>query len=900
MYEDVTLVDLISPSILQKMQNSFAQMARMAAITTNENGVPVTKGTNFTRMCSEMCRTSEKGRKRCENCDRNGANITLEKQKPVSYECHAHLVDFAAPIMLGDRMIGSFVGGQVLAEPIEPDKMREVAREIEVDEEEFVKAASEIQIIPQAAIDRSTQFIYEFAQVISDMAYSAYLSQQLSKEAMQAAIQKSDFLANMSHEIRTPMNAVLGMAEMAEREEMSDEARAYIHQIQSSGKHLLTIINDILDFSKIDSGKMEIVETPYNVSEMLADISNLVNSRIGTKDLTFIVDVPYDIPVELIGDNIRIHQILINLLTNAVKFTQRGKIELKVSFERTGEDEALFTMAVSDTGNGIKPEDLEKLFQSFQQVDSKRNRSIEGTGLGLAITKQLLDLMHGEISVDSEYGKGSTFTTKIPQKIFKERKAFSCEQKDLHVYMLVENEYIKEQLTRELSEVDIPVIDLAEDNMKNIPGNVAFVIERKLLTDEMLGKIEKYPGLRVVLIDNYDGDNSLKHSNIHVLRRPVTIQKFYAALGIIQDDSYEVTEEDVFAFEAPEAEILIVDDNAINLTVAKGLLEPLNMKVDVAESANACIEKLRGKTYDIIFMDHMMPDVDGIEATHIIRRLVPGYAEVPIIALTANAVGGAKEMFIKEGMNDFVAKPIETKKIVAIIKKWLPVEKIVPVDKDKKPKTTEEGKKASGETSWASDILVREGFNVKSALELLGSEALYMKILREYYLGIDKKASVIRTHYENKDYQNYTIEVHSLKSTSKQIGADNLSGFAARLEQAGDSRDISFIENNTEELLKDLLKVKDSLGRVFPDELQKTESVKADRNSTMKLLDELIEALNEMDTLIIDEVVEKIQNYEYDDGDECQFLQILTGSVEEYDIDECIKIVDEWKAYLQE
>lgn len=228
--------------------------------------------------------------------------------------------------MLGDRMIGSFVGGQVLAQPIDPDKMREVAREIEVDEEEFVKAASEIQIIPQAAIDRSTQFIYEFAQVISDMAYSAYLSQQLSKEAMQAAIQKSDFLANMSHEIRTPMNAVLGMAEMAEREEMSDEARAYIRQIQSSGKHLLAIINDILDFSKIDSGKMEIVETPYNVSEMLADISNLVNSRIGTKDLTFIVDVPYDIPVELIGDNIRIHQILINLLTNAVKFTQRGKL----------------------------------------------------------------------------------------------------------------------------------------------------------------------------------------------------------------------------------------------------------------------------------------------------------------------------------------------------------------------------------------------------------------------------------------------------------------------------------------------------------------------------------------------------------------------------------------------
>ncbi len=900
MYEDVTLVELINPSILQKMQASFAQMARMAAITTDENGVPVTEGTNFTRLCSEMCRKSEKGRVRCENCDRNGARMILEKQHPESYECHANLVDFAAPIMLGDRMIGSFVGGQVVSKPIDPDRMREVAREIEVDEEEFLKAAGEVQVIPQAAIDRSAQFIYEFAQVISDMAYSAYVSQQLSREAMQAAIQKSDFLANMSHEIRTPMNAVLGMAEMAEREEMSDEARGYIHQIQSSGKHLLAIINDILDFSKIDSGKMEIVETPYSVSELLDDISNLVNSRIGTKDLTFIVDVPYDIPVELIGDSIRIHQILINLLTNAVKFTQRGKIVLKVDFERTGDDSALFTMSVSDTGNGIKQEDLEKLFQSFQQVDSKRNRSIEGTGLGLAITRQLLDLMGGSISVESEYGKGSTFTTKIPQKIFKERGELSYKENDLQVYMLVENEYVKEQLVNELQFVNASVIDLTEENMNKNPGNVAFVVERKLLSDVMLSKLVQYPDLRVVVIDNYDGDNAIKYDNVRVLRKPVTIQKFYAALGLVTDAVDEATEDDVFAFEAPEAEILIVDDNAINLTVAKGLLEPLNMKVDVAESANACIEKLRGKKYDIIFMDHMMPDVDGIEATHIIRRLVPGYAEVPIIALTANAVGGAREMFIKEGMNDFVAKPIETKKIVALIRKWLPVEKIVPVDKSKKQIIKTEENKTFTETSETGNVLVREGFNVKGAIDLLGSEELYMRILKEYYLGIDKKAQIIRTHYENKDYQNYTIEVHSLKSTSKQIGADNLSGYAARLEQAGNSSDIVFIENNTEELIKDLFKVKDSLSRVFPDEVKTEEVIKADRNNTRALLDELIEALNEMDTLVIDEVVEKIQHYEYEDGDECQFLQTLTGSVEEYDIDECIRIVDEWKAYLSD
>ena len=417
--EDIKLIDLIDVSILQQMQDAFAKMARMAALTTDENGMPVTKGTNFSELCTEYCRKSPIGKARCEQCDKMGAVKSMESKKTVAYKCHANLVDFAAPIMLGNRMIGSFIGGQVLSEAPDEEEMRQVAREIQVDEDKFVDAAKKTQIIPQTAIERSTVFLYEFAQIMSDMAYQAYISRKLSQEAMQAAIQKQDFLANMSHEIRTPMNAVLGMAEMALREEMSTEARNYVSQIQASGKHLLVIINDILDFSKIDSGKMTIVDSIYETEALISDIANVVNSRIGTKDIVFKVDVPCDMPIEMYGDYVRIQQILINLLNNAVKFTDRGNITLRMEFEPIDDENVLFKADVIDTGNGIKEEDLNKLFNSFQQVDSKRNRNVEGTGLGLAIAKQLVTLMGGNVYVKSTYGKGSTFSVEFPQRIQK-------------------------------------------------------------------------------------------------------------------------------------------------------------------------------------------------------------------------------------------------------------------------------------------------------------------------------------------------------------------------------------------------------------------------------------------------------------------------------------------------
>lgn len=892
--EKIKLTELIDVSILQKMQDAFAKMARMAALTADENGVAVTEPTNFTDLCTEFCRKSPIGKARCEYCDKMGAVMSLRRQQPVSYKCHANLVDFAAPIMLGDEMIGSFIGGQVLSEAPDIEQMKKVAKEIKVDEEAFVQAALKTQIIPQAAIDRSTEFIYEFAKIISDMAYNSYVSKQLSKEAMQATIQKSDFLANMSHEIRTPMNAVLGMAEMALRKEMSKEAREYVEQIKSSGKHLLVIINDILDFSKIDSGKMEIIETFYKTENMLQDISNFINSRIGDKDLEFIIDVPYDMPIEMYGDSIRIQQVLINLLTNAVKFTTRGKITLKMSFEDMGDDNVMVQADIIDTGNGIKEEDKQKLFQSFQQVDSKRNRNIEGTGLGLAISKQLIELMNGTISVESEYGKGSTFTIRYPQRVQTYSSSDNFYQdKALNIYLLFTKQYVKEQILKDLAPIHANITDLEKQNVTPTREDSYFIIEQSLVSSNIEEIARKYPNHTYIIVEPYNALNNFKEDNIKVLKKPIYSKVLLTALGFGNTYVREDMSDDVlFSFIAPEAQILVVDDNPINLSVVKGLLEPLEMKVDTAESAAKCIEMLNTKAYDIIFMDHMMPEVDGVEATHIIRRMIGGYEDVPIIALTANAVGGVKEMFLKEGMNDFVAKPIETQKLVAKIKHWLPKEKMLPVSQRTSISIEEI-------VQDKNDIIRIEGLNVQSGMKLLGSEKLYMKILKEFYMAIDRRANIIKNSFNEKNYEIFTIEVHSLKSTSKQIGADSLSAFAAQMEKAGHEGNISYIASNIDALLFDYHNLQEKLRQVFEHEIEKDMSVDADKSNTISCIDELLTALEEIDSLAIEEALSKFNKYIFVDDNEREFLEQIRKASDDFDIDICAELARKWKAYIE-
>lgn len=388
-----------------------------------------------------------------------------------------------------------------------------------------------------------------------------------AREAEQANESKMRFLANMSHEIRTPMNAICGMAELTLREDsLTPEVRDNCENIQNAGRVLLSIVNDILDYSKMESGKMEIIPVTYSLHHLIDDMMNLMRVRLEDKEVDLRADVQDGLPDFLIGDEVRIRQILFNLLSNAIKFTEKGYVILEVKGVEDGGFLDL-SFSITDSGIGIKKDDIQKLFSSFQTVDSHKNANREGTGLGLAICKQLLSLMGGEISVESSYGVGSKFMFTLSQKISNDTE-----------------------------------------------------------------------GLKYGKLDDTKKDPKVM---------------------------------------APDAKVLIVDDNAVNLKVAQGLLRTFGLSVDICASGRECLEILKTtRDYDMIFMDHMMPELDGIDTLNLIRAENNEYMQkVPVIALTANVVSGIRDMFISEGFNDYVPKPIDMVWLNGILRKYLPLEK---------------------------------------------------------------------------------------------------------------------------------------------------------------------------------------------------------------------------------
>ena len=907
MNQEVKLTDLIDTHVLQKIQDSFSNMTGMAALTTDVDGVAVTEGSNFSDFCMKLTRTSEMGCARCEQCDKWGARLAHEKGKSIVYFCHAGLMDFAAPIMAGDEMVGCFIGGQVLTESPDPVKIWRIAEEIDVDPEEYVEAAGRVVIIEQEKIDNAAKFLYTIAGVLSDMAFNKYRviqannEMQLNLELAAKAYEnleksenmKSDFLANMSHEIRTPMNAVIGMAEMALREELPLAAREYINQIKEAGKSLLTIINDILDFSKIESGKMDITEVDYEPMSMVYDVSNIIMTRLKDKDVELILDVAPNIPHKLWGDNIRLKQVILNLANNAAKFTSEGKVVIKMECDKTTPDEITLHVCVEDTGIGIKKEDMEKLFQSFQQLDSKRNRNIEGTGLGLAISKNLLTLMNGSIWVESEYEKGSRFSCVLPQRIVDDTPSIGVKDPESVILAgLISNPYVRESLCEDaakLGVVDVRLLTPKDINTLPDSAKVYLFIEHPLFSEEIEDFVRNHPDITVVLLIDFDGHADYNISNLLVLKKPLYALNLAMVLNgeEMRLDDQESDQE--FDFIAPEAKVLIVDDNAVNLTVAEGLLEPLKMQVDTAGGGKEALDMVSKEHYDIVFMDHMMPEIDGVEATHIIRRLHPEYDDVPIIALTANAVEGTKEMFCREGMNDFVAKPIELRMLVAKVRQWLPVEKI------EKGYDMMGANKSIKETERL-DIEVGD-LDVKFAMEFLVSEELFWKVLKVFYNSIEKKSNLIKTLEEQEDWTNYTVEVHALKNSAKQIGAISLSDKAAALEKAGNARDAWTIHSTTDEMLEQYIGYQPVLEPFCQDEEENTGKKKVSDDILHGFFSKMAEAVDNLDMDQMEEVIQEMSQYYYEESQYELFRQLREAS-EEMDVDRCEAILQSWEELL--
>ncbi|MCR4831446.1 MAG: response regulator [Pseudobutyrivibrio sp.] len=534
---------------------------------------------------------------------------------------------------------------------------------------------------------------------------------------------KSNFLANMSHEIRTPINAILGMDEMIIRESVDEQIVEYATNIKQAGKSLLAQVNGILDYSKLEGGKMEIISAEYDLATMINSVVPSVATRTKAKGLAFKTEVDNNLPMTLLGDDVRVSQILMNLLTNALKYTETGEILFSMKEVSRIDNSINIEVCVKDTGIGIKPEDLEDLYVSFKRIDEERNRNIEGTGLGIPIVIQLLKLMGSELQVESEYGLGSKFS---------------------------------------------------------------FVITQGIVNSEPVGDYKK------------------------------RIKKSYKRRN-------------KFTFPSmPTASILVVDDYEMNLIVAKNLMKIYDFIPDLASSGNAAIAKTAEKQYDIIFMDHMMPDLDGLQTIELMKERGLLTDKTAVIALTANAIAGAKEYYLSKGCDDYLTKPIDAEALEDMLLKFVPKEKMV-----NKP---------------ISDI--------KHDKSLTTNDDERQALIKIFVSTIDEIAKKLDEFIAASDIKNYTIKVHGLKSTARLIGEMSISKKAEALEKAGNAGDWDYILENHKELISEYLSIRDNYEG-------KSKSKQPLEESDLKdALYSIIEMANVADFASTEMVLDKLDEYE--------------------------------------
>jgi len=686
---------------------------------------------------------------------------------------------------------------------------------------------------------------------------------EIAHEANRA---KSEFLAKMSHEIRTPMNAIIGMTELALRADDLMAAREHIFTVKQAGANLLTIINDILDFSKIETGKLEIIPGDYLFSSLINDVISIIRMRVIDSQIRFAVTIDSHIPNALMGDEIRIRQILLNILSNAVKYTEKGFVSLTVYGKEIDKGSINLIIEVMDSGKGIKSRDMKNLFGDYAKFDLEKNRFIEGTGLGLAITRSIVNAMNGDIEVSSEYGKGSTFIVTLPQNI-----------RSGELLAFVENPEEKSVLVYERREIYANSIIFAIDNLG---VECKLVLSDSELLEKMTAKEYSFVfisftlylrnkkvisnlGTNTKIVVLIEFGESVPDNNLNILAMPVYSMSIANILnGKSSHFAYNENSEFIVRFTAPDARILIVDDISTNLKVAEGLLLPYKMHVDLCKNGFDAIEAVKSKSYDLIFMDHKMPEMDGIETTQRIRERgeeEPYYRNVPIIALTANAVAGTKEMFLEKGFNDFLSKPINTLGMNSILEKWIP--------KDKQKSSTAENNRAllPNNHDWGKGLEI-EGLDInKGILFSGGAIEQYFDTLDLFYKDGAEKIKDILKCLETGNLSLYTIYIHGLKSALANIGAIALSDAAKSLENAGELKDLDFIEKHKEKFLINLKTLLDNIKNALSaySKNSKKNIKPADVNQLKIELKKMKMALNVMDAGAINETIENLHNYLY-------------------------------------
>ncbi len=714
------------------------------------------------------------------------------------------------------------------------------------------------------------------------------------KDAEAASKAKADFLANMSHEIRTPMNAICGMSELLLQTSLSPLGTEYVNTIKNASDNLLNIINDILDFSKIEAGKMEIVEQEYNLTSQMNNLQNVVNTRIGLKDVAFIIEMNPKMPMSLFGDEVRVQQVLLNLLTNAVKFTSQGIILLSFDFEMIADDKLMLKIQVSDTGMGMKKEDVPKLFQAFTQLDMERNRNIEGTGLGLAITAELVRKMNGSVRVESEYGRGSTFFVEIEQGVRDKKPSDSALEKmeARTIYICEGNQYYRDGLGKLFSSLNINTksvnaISEVVENLHNEKSEIVFY-DYVLFNSCVLEYAEEYSSVTwVAMADINDVLEESQIPNIRYIHKPLSL---YSAIPILLGEASEndsVKKHAISKFYAPNARVLVVDDNLANLKVAEGLMGQYRMKVITAGSGEEALEILaKDRNFDILFVDHMMPGMDGVELVRIIRQKeLDFYKYVPIVALTANAIKGVQDMFLKNGFDDFLPKPIDIKRLGQIMFKWLPKEKQL----DKESYNEEQNISATDDLMDKAKSVFSKVANLSldSGLQLCDNDIeILLEVIKVYVMSSKGIFKRIEDAYQKKDLHNYGIEVHGVKSSSKNIGANLLSEEARKLEMESKAENETYVYSHHDQFIADYHKLIEELAGalklVTPQEKKDyvsiTEEELKNRLETamtalenwntkegMDLVNDLLACeLSEENRSLLEEILENIELFDFD------------------------------------